>query len=107
MRRLVGYGVGLLLVLSVWADGGISPLAPRYEASLERPTRTRGVYAIRNVTVHPITTPPIEGATVLIRDGKIAAVGKNISLSRAAQSSTTARATISTPATSTRSPRWD
>jgi len=45
MRRLVGYGVGLLLVLSVRADEGASPLAPRYEASLERPTRTRGVYA--------------------------------------------------------------
>jgi hypothetical protein len=84
MRRLVGYGVGLLLVLSVWADEGISPLAPRYEASLERPTRTRGVYAIRNVTVHPITTPPIEGAMVLIRDGKIAAVGKNLTIPRGA-----------------------
>ena len=84
MRRLVGYGVGLLLLLSVWADEGASLLAPRYEASLERPTRTRGVYAIRNVTVHPITAPPIEGATVLIRDGKIAAVGKNISIPRGA-----------------------
>jgi hypothetical protein len=106
MRRLVRYGVGLLLLLcGVWADEGISPLAPRYEASLERPTRTRGVYAIRNVTVHPITDPPIEGATVLIRDGKIAAVGKNIAIPRGA-SSTTARATISTPATSTRLPRW-
>jgi len=79
MHRLVGYGVGFLLLLcGVRADEGISPLAPRYEASLERPTRTRGVYAIRNVTVHPITAPPIEGATVLIRDGKIAAVGRNI-----------------------------
>ena len=84
MRRLVGYGVGLLLVLSVRADEGASPLAPRYEASLERPTRTRGVYAIRNVTVHPITAPPIEGATVLIRDGKIAAVGKNLTIPRGA-----------------------
>jgi hypothetical protein len=84
MRRLVGYGVGLLLLCGMWADEGISPLAPRYEASLERPTRTRGVYAIRNVTVHPITAPPIEGATVLIRDGKIAAVGKNISIPRGA-----------------------
>jgi Imidazolonepropionase and related amidohydrolases len=84
MRRLVGYGVGLLLLLSMWADEGASPLAPRYEASLERPTRTRGVYAIRNVTVHPITAPSIEGATVLIRDGKVAAVGKNLAIPRGA-----------------------
>jgi imidazolonepropionase-like amidohydrolase len=84
MRRLVGYGVGLLLLLSMWADEGASPLAPRYEASLERPTRTRGVYAIRNVTVHPIAAQPIEGATVLIRDGKVAAVGKNLAIPRGA-----------------------
>lgn len=59
-------------------------MAPRYEASQERPVRTRGVYAIRNVTAHPVTAPPIEGATVIIRDGKIAAVGKNLAIPRGA-----------------------
>ncbi len=85
MRRLVSYGFGLLLLLAAWGDESVSPLAPRYEASLERPTKTRGVYAIRNVTVHPMTAPPIEGATVVIRDGKIEAVGKSVTIPRGAK----------------------
>ncbi|MCX7993688.1 MAG: amidohydrolase family protein [Fimbriimonadales bacterium] len=84
MRRFVAYGLWLLMLFPLWGDEGVSPLSPRYEASLERPAKTRGVYAIRNVTVHSITAPPIEGATVLIRDGKIAAVGKNITIPRGA-----------------------
>ncbi|GIV11177.1 MAG: imidazolonepropionase [Fimbriimonadales bacterium] len=85
MRRLLSYGFGLLLLLVVWGDEGASKLAPRYEASLERPITTRGVYVIRNVTVHPITASPIEGATVVIRDGKIEAVGKNVAIPRGAR----------------------
>ncbi|MCS6918205.1 MAG: hypothetical protein NZM28_00370, partial [Fimbriimonadales bacterium] len=85
MRRLVLFGLWLTMLTVCWSDGGVSPLAPRYEASRERPTKTRGVYAIRNVTVHPISAPPIEGATVLIRDGKIAAVGKTVAIPRGAQ----------------------
>jgi imidazolonepropionase-like amidohydrolase len=34
------------------------------------------VYAITGAKVFPISGPPIEGATVVIRDGKISAVGK-------------------------------
>lgn len=85
MRRLVTYGLWVLLFVRVWGDESISPLAPRYEASQERPAQARGVYAIRNVTVHLITAPPIENAVVVIRDGKIAAVGKNVAIPRGAQ----------------------
>ncbi|MCX7924948.1 MAG: amidohydrolase family protein [Fimbriimonadales bacterium] len=85
MRRLVLFSLWLTMLTVCWSDGSVSPLAPRYEASRERPTRTRGVYAIRNVTVHSISAPPIEGATVLIRDGKIAAVGKDVAIPRGAQ----------------------
>ena len=83
MHWLVAYGLSVLAL--VGGDESASPLAPRYEASLERPVKARGVYAIRNVTVHPITAPPMEGATVLIRDGKIVAVGRNVAVPRGAQ----------------------
>ncbi|MDW8107752.1 MAG: amidohydrolase family protein [Armatimonadota bacterium] len=90
MRRLVGYGL-LLITLGLRdtcppdrSDESVSPLAPRYEASQERALNTRGVYAIRNVTVYPVSAPPIEKATVLIRDGKIAAVGTNLAIPRGA-----------------------
>lgn len=37
-------------------------------------------FAIVNATVLPISTPEIEGGTVLVEDGKIVAVGKDVSL---------------------------
>ncbi len=61
-----------------------SPLAPVYTASKERAPTTRGVYVIRNATVHPITASPIEGATVIIRNGRIEQVGKNLPIPRGA-----------------------
>jgi imidazolonepropionase-like amidohydrolase len=33
---------------------------------------------IKNVTIHPITSPEIKGGSVLVVDGKIAAVGVNV-----------------------------
>jgi len=41
-----------------------------------------GVYAIRNATIVPVTSAPIEGGTVLIRNGKIEAVGRSVSIPR-------------------------
>jgi imidazolonepropionase-like amidohydrolase len=37
-------------------------------------------YAITGAKVYPISGPPMEGATVVIRDGKIAAVGKGVAV---------------------------
>ena len=41
--------------------------------------------AITGGKVYPVSGPPIDGGTVLIRDGKIAAVGKDISIPSDAQ----------------------
>lgn len=39
-----------------------------------------GSYAITNAKVFPVSGPPIEGGTVVIKDGKIEAVGKGASI---------------------------
>ena len=39
-----------------------------------------GVYAIRGGLVHPVGAADIEGGTVIIRDGLIEAVGKDIAI---------------------------
>ncbi len=77
--------MGLWWLQGYALDSSGSPLAPVYTASRERPVSTKGVYAIVNATVHPISAPTIEGATVLIRDGRIEAVGKGISVPPDAQ----------------------
>ncbi|MGH7564500.1 MAG: amidohydrolase family protein, partial [Gemmatimonadota bacterium] len=41
--------------------------------------------AIVGGTVHPVSGPPLEGATVLIRDGRIAAVGTGVEVPASAQ----------------------
>ena len=43
------------------------------------------VYVIRNATIHPVTAPDIAGGSILIRDGKIAALGGTVSAPRGAQ----------------------
>ena len=45
----------------------------------------RGVYAIRNARVVTVSGPTIENGTVVIRDGKIEAVGQNVTLPAGAQ----------------------
>ncbi|MBM3812714.1 MAG: amidohydrolase family protein [Acidimicrobiia bacterium] len=39
-----------------------------------------GVIAIRNTRIHTATGPPIQGGTVLVRDGLIEAVGANVAI---------------------------
>ncbi|MFQ3611036.1 MAG: amidohydrolase family protein [Fimbriimonadales bacterium] len=62
-----------------------SPLSPVYSASRERAVQSRETYAIRNVTVHTMKGAPVEGATVVIQNGKIAAIGKGVSIPRGAR----------------------
>jgi Imidazolonepropionase and related amidohydrolases len=45
----------------------------------------RGVFAIRNARIVTVTGPDIENGTVVIRDGKIEAVGANVSVPSGAQ----------------------
>jgi imidazolonepropionase-like amidohydrolase len=49
------------------------------------PPARRAVYAITHATVVPVTGPRIPNATVVIRDGKIAAVGANVAVPPNAQ----------------------
>lgn len=63
----------------------ITLLTPDYSASRERPLTTKGVYAIVNATIHPITAPSIQNGTVVIRDGKIEAVGEKVPVPEGAQ----------------------
>lgn len=44
------------------------------------PLAAQGVVAIEGGTVYTMTGAPIEGGTVLIRDGRIAAVGRNVAV---------------------------
>ncbi|MCG3127074.1 MAG: Imidazolonepropionase [Phycisphaerae bacterium] len=37
------------------------------------------VYAITNATLHPVSGPPIERGTLVIREGRIAAIGRDVS----------------------------
>jgi imidazolonepropionase-like amidohydrolase len=46
---------------------------------------TRGVFAIRNAHIVTVSGPDIEGGTVIIRDGKIVAVGADVATPSGAQ----------------------
>lgn len=42
--------------------------------------RPGNTYAITGATIYPVSSPKIEGGTVVVRDGKILAVGKSVSV---------------------------
>jgi imidazolonepropionase-like amidohydrolase len=44
------------------------------------PPAQAGVLAIRNARVYPVSGPPLDGATVVVENGKIAAVGTNVAV---------------------------
>lgn len=46
----------------------------------ENPTREGEALALVGGTVHPVSGPPIEGATLLVEDGLIAAVGADVAV---------------------------
>src|SRR5687768_17719220 len=48
-------------------------------------TPPRGTFAIRNARIVTVSGPDIENGTVVIRDGKIEAVGANVSVPANAQ----------------------
>ncbi|HEY6211122.1 MAG TPA: amidohydrolase family protein, partial [Vicinamibacterales bacterium] len=48
-------------------------------------TVTRGVLAITNAKIVPVTTPTIDRGTIVVRDGVIEAVGANVSVPAGAQ----------------------
>jgi imidazolonepropionase-like amidohydrolase len=52
--------------------------------ALRMPAADNGSVLIKNVTIHPVTSPEIKGSSVLIVDGKIAEIGTKISPKSAA-----------------------
>lgn len=74
-RALVWWMLGLATFV-VTADRAAAQHDPRVQPS--------AVYAIRGATVHTLTgeagAAPFEGATVVVRDGRIAAVGPDVSV---------------------------
>jgi len=68
MKRNICFIISLVLTCHILL------LSQRAEA------QRKEVYAITNAKIVPITGPVIEGGTVVIKDGKIAAVGKNVSV---------------------------
>ncbi|MCH7721089.1 MAG: amidohydrolase family protein [Planctomycetes bacterium] len=63
------------------SDGRYSlPDLPPDDLNRELPQSPYGMYAIVGATVHPISGPPIHNATVTIRDGKIEAVGTEVTI---------------------------
>ena len=48
--------------------------------ALPGPAAAAGVYAVHGAKVYTLTAPPLENATVVIRDGKIAAVGRSVDI---------------------------
>ena len=47
--------------------------------SLSSGNQTEAI-ALKGALVHTVTGPPVENATILIEDGKIAAIGQNVSI---------------------------
>jgi imidazolonepropionase-like amidohydrolase len=62
---------------------GVALVALAWPSSL--PAQTASAYAITGAKVYTLAGPPLEDATVVIRDGKIAAVGKGIRVPAGAQ----------------------
>jgi len=58
--------------------------SPRTQAG-PRGNATSHVYAIRGAKVYTLTGPPLENGTVVIRDGKIAAVGASVDVPAGAE----------------------
>jgi len=56
-----------------------------YPTTQEGVNPPRGVFAIRNARIVTVSGPDIENGTVVIRDGKIEAVGANVSVPSGAQ----------------------
>jgi len=79
----------LAMALFMLAFGGILPgTASHTQAQSQSQTDAKkapGVYAIQGATIYTLAGPPIENGTIVLRDGKIAAVGANVEIPAGAQ----------------------
>ena len=77
--------IRLLVTLAAAAAAALPLARPRIEAVLTAQTRTPGVVAIRNATILTVTRGTIARGTVVLRDGRIAAVGPNVAVPAGAE----------------------
>ena len=56
-----------------------APIAVAQSVILNNPGGGR-TFAIRNATIYPVTSAPINGGTLVIENGRIAAVGTNVNV---------------------------
>ncbi|HKE56182.1 MAG TPA: amidohydrolase family protein [Pyrinomonadaceae bacterium] len=83
-RHMLKLSLGLSLTMALFAISGMAQ-------QIGNPTTQdgvlpqRGVFAIRNARIVTVSGDDIENGTVVIRDGKIAAVGANVSVPSGAQ----------------------
>lgn len=74
-------GKPLTLVISILLVAvTLSGQQPGNPTTQEGVTPARGVYAIRNARIVTVSGPDIENGTIVIRDGKIEAVGANVAV---------------------------
>jgi imidazolonepropionase-like amidohydrolase len=69
----------LLLPVAAWAQQASSTMGPQFMSG------TAGTFAIRNARIVTVSGADIETGTVVISDGKIAAVGANVAVPAGAQ----------------------
>ena len=74
------------LVALILFAGSVAAQQMGYPTSQEGVTPPRGTFAIRNARIVTVSGPDIDNGTVVIRDGKIEAVGANVSVPAGAQS---------------------
>ena len=74
-----------ILLTVILCAGSVLAQQIGYPTTQEGVIPPRGVFAIRNARIVTVSGPDIENGTVVIRDGKIEAVGANVSVPSGAQ----------------------
>ena len=80
-RVHMGTDAGTALAVAL-ALAGAAPLAAQQQAAASRPA---AVYAIRNATIVPVVGSRIQGGTIVLREGRIEAVGAGVQVPAGAQ----------------------
>lgn len=83
--RFRPYLLFLLFGLTLGCSAQISAQQIGNPTTQQGVTPPRGIYAIRNARIVTVSGPEIENGTILIRDGKIEAVGSNVVVPAGAQ----------------------
>ena len=74
-----------LAIVTLLSAASVSAQQIGYPTAQQGVTPPRGVFAIRNARIVTVTGPEIENGTVVIRDGKIEAVGASVNVPAGAQ----------------------